>query len=489
MEVLSFPRSSLPAVAEQVIEVPALSLPVCAVQRVVPLEPQMAEPIEEVPTALSVAVLQQQTVVQAVDIPVPHRGGGRRRLQGSLPEQDPTASGAEIADIPVRGGQQDFHLGQGSIASSSPAADEAFAGGFSTFPWDKKVRVSPRVRVRGCPSTSAHGLWRLVGRPSVPSSGSNSSRGARPTIGTDVPTRPYGTLLRASRLSGSARSLQTVGSGTGIGILVSVLGVLPPLPLARHPLTPSWVRRASLTKAACTRLVLLVSSTSPGPDAWRHGRFGPEGQLCSVLVLLVTILLVLCCLLLTTGPRCSTSWPLWTRRTVTSLLVACFAGFAGDSAHRAVLLSLSSASRCPASWPVWIRRTGVSSRSSTFLSWRRGFSHGPDVLWTRWPMPLLCLCSLRLWQAPVCRVHGRCGRARRRLGSGMAIAGMLVTMLSRCVHLVVGRPVESPQVQFVDTIMGMPVVVQRQVLRSRQCLLSGGGRRCVVPATSSSCWS
>ena len=149
MEVLSFLRSSLPAVAEQVIEVPALSLPVCAVQRVVPLQPQ-AEQMEEVPTALSVAVLQQQTVVQAVDVPVPHRGGGRRRLQGSLPEQDPTASGAEIADIPVRGGQQDFHLGQGSIASASAAADEAFAGGFSTFPWDKKrarVAASPSARV------------------------------------------------------------------------------------------------------------------------------------------------------------------------------------------------------------------------------------------------------------------------------------------------------------------------------------------------------
>ena len=32
----------------------------------------------------------------------------------------------------------------------------------------------------------------------------------------------------------------------------------------------------------------------------------------------------------------SASWPLWTRSTVTSLLVACLAGFAGDSASRAV---------------------------------------------------------------------------------------------------------------------------------------------------------
>ena len=37
-------------------------------------------------------------------------------------------------------------------------------------------------------------------------------------------------------------------------------------------------------------------------------------------------------------------------------------------------------------------------------------------------------------------------RARRRVGSGMAIAGLLVTMISRCVHFVVGRPVESSQV-------------------------------------------
>ena len=37
-------------------------------------------------------------------------------------------------------------------------------------------------------------------------------------------------------------------------------------------------------------------------------------------------------------------------------------------------------------------------------------------------------------------------RARRRVGSGMVPAGLLVTMISRCVHFVVGRPVESSQV-------------------------------------------
>ena len=79
VEVLSFLSSCLLAVAEQVIEVPALSLPVCAVQRVVPLEPQMAEQLVEVPTVLSPAVLQvlsyallqQQTAEQIIDVPVP----------------------------------------------------------------------------------------------------------------------------------------------------------------------------------------------------------------------------------------------------------------------------------------------------------------------------------------------------------------------------------------------------------------------------------
>ena len=34
----------------------------------------------------------------------------------------------------------------------------------------------------------------------------------------------------------------------------------------------------------------------------------------------------------------------------------------------------------------------------------------------------------------------------RRVGSGMVFAGLLVTMISRCVHIVVGRPVETSQV-------------------------------------------
>ena len=97
VEVFSFIRSSLPAVAEQVIEVPAVSLPVRAVQRVVPLEPHMAKQLVVVPTVLSVAVLQQQTVEQAVDVPVLH-GRGVRRLQGFLPRQSSTAPASQTVE-------------------------------------------------------------------------------------------------------------------------------------------------------------------------------------------------------------------------------------------------------------------------------------------------------------------------------------------------------------------------------------------------------
>ena len=52
-----------------------------------------------------------------------------------------------------------------------------------------------------------------------------------------------------------------------------------------------------------------------------------------------------CSLLLSTGPRCLASWPIWTRRTVLFVFVVnhCSGiGFSGDSACRAVFLSLLS---------------------------------------------------------------------------------------------------------------------------------------------------
>ena len=82
----------------------------------------------------------------------------------------------------------------------------------------------------------------------------------------------------------------------------------------RHPFLGATrvVDKGGMYKAGVAGLLHFVVCSFrlvPGPDALRHDRFGPVGQLCSVLVFLVTILLVLCSLLLTTGPRCSTSWP------------------------------------------------------------------------------------------------------------------------------------------------------------------------------------
>ena len=69
-KVLSFLRSSLPADAEQVVEVPTLSLPVFAVQRAVPLEPQMAEQLVEV-SAPAPAVFQASSPAVEFIAPAP----------------------------------------------------------------------------------------------------------------------------------------------------------------------------------------------------------------------------------------------------------------------------------------------------------------------------------------------------------------------------------------------------------------------------------
>ena len=205
--------------AVQVIEVPKILIDVILARSLVP-EPQTAEQLVEVPTVLSPTRIALQIAEQVVDTPVPQGRGGQRRVQGSLPGQSTTAAHSsgqhiseriveQIVDISLGGG-----LGQGS-ASSAGAADENFTGFFRTFPRGKKVRVPPRVRVRSYPGRSAHGHRRLVARPTVPTSGCSSPGGANPSTGTDAPTRPYGPHLRASRLSGSASSLQQGGFGTG----------------------------------------------------------------------------------------------------------------------------------------------------------------------------------------------------------------------------------------------------------------------------------
>ena len=165
-------------IAEQVIEVPKISCSPCP-SRVPILVPQMAEQLVEVPTVLTPTRIAVQIAEQIVGIPVPQGFGGKRRLQGLLPEQSSTATPSskkrisertveQNVDIPVSGGGlHGSRPGQGSSSSShSPAgvqddADEPGEGVFRTFPQHKEESAklashsSPRVPASVSPSTRA----------------------------------------------------------------------------------------------------------------------------------------------------------------------------------------------------------------------------------------------------------------------------------------------------------------------------------------------
>ena len=123
-EVDSFFRNFVPAVAEQVIEVPKLALPGCAVHRAALSEPQTTEQLVEVPTVLYYSLLQQRTAEHFIGIAVPRRGGGAcGGLQGFSQGQDSTlVCGVDYVDNPAphgrgggaRGGLQGLSQGQGS---------------------------------------------------------------------------------------------------------------------------------------------------------------------------------------------------------------------------------------------------------------------------------------------------------------------------------------------------------------------------------------
>ena len=119
VEVDTFFRLSLPAVVEQVIDVPKLALPVCAVQRAALSEPQLVEQLVEVPTVLSYSLLQQRTAEQIIFFPVPGRGGGARGgLHGLSQGQGSTAvCGAEHVDTPVPHGRGGWAV---EVFSASP---------------------------------------------------------------------------------------------------------------------------------------------------------------------------------------------------------------------------------------------------------------------------------------------------------------------------------------------------------------------------------
>ena len=126
VEVDTFFRLSLPAVAEQVIDVPKISCPSHA-GRVALREPQLVEQLVEVPTVLTYSLLKQRTAEQVVDTPVaPGRGrGARGGLQGSSQGQGSTAvcGAVEVVSPALHargggslGGLQGLSQGQGSTA-------------------------------------------------------------------------------------------------------------------------------------------------------------------------------------------------------------------------------------------------------------------------------------------------------------------------------------------------------------------------------------
>ena len=147
----SSPR--LQVIADQVIDVPKISQDRTQ-QRLVDYlrQLQTAEQLVEVPTIVSYSSLHRN-VQQNVDIPVPHRRGGRGGLQDLRPGQDSTAfCGADHVDKPVPrvGGPQGFLPRQASAASSSHspgAADEALQGVLALITKLKKCEVGSALGV------------------------------------------------------------------------------------------------------------------------------------------------------------------------------------------------------------------------------------------------------------------------------------------------------------------------------------------------------
>ena len=146
--------------AEQVIEVPTVSCASCPSRSRVP-EPQSADQLVEVPTLLSVAVLQQRTAEQLASVPVP-----RGRVQGFLPVQSSTATPSSMKRISERSVEQIVEIsprddrGQGSSSPAGPA-DEDFTGFFALFPVGKKCGVRSRPeseRARQCQLMDSGGL-------------------------------------------------------------------------------------------------------------------------------------------------------------------------------------------------------------------------------------------------------------------------------------------------------------------------------------------
>ena len=155
VEVASFFSTLVPVVAEQVIEVPKISL-----QRAVLIEPQMAEQLVDVPTVPCFVEPNADTPVSG-SRGVPSFGG----LQGFLPEQSfsPSPSAEQIIDIPVSGrGASGVLQGFHPVQSSSQLSDEQNVDIPVPRGWSSTARRGscPWWRCSGlCPGTEFTSSW------------------------------------------------------------------------------------------------------------------------------------------------------------------------------------------------------------------------------------------------------------------------------------------------------------------------------------------
>ena len=155
VEVDTFFRLSLPAVAEQVIEVPKISCPSHAGRAALP-EPQLVEQLVDVPTVLTFSLLQQRTAEQLVDNPAPHGRGSDARggLQGLSQGQGSSAvSGAVHVNNLVP------HVREEVLGEVFQASTGLNSGSWSRSGWHSWRRCSGRSS-RPLPRTGfISGLW------------------------------------------------------------------------------------------------------------------------------------------------------------------------------------------------------------------------------------------------------------------------------------------------------------------------------------------
>ena len=255
---------------EEVIALPKISCSPCPSRSRVP-EPQSAEQLVEVPTVLTPTRIAVQIAEHIVGIPVPHGFGGKRRLQGLLPEQSSTATSSSLERISERTVEQIVDIpssGRGlrqDSSSSAGLADEDFTGFFSHFsPWGKSAASaavpSPQPsRVRACPPVSAHGLGRLMRTLTLPTSRRHSR------------TRTRSSCLRKKRTRAAGGHLQPprVVPFTGIGARAGLCGISllgPPRGGGRGGEEDQVDLRSSSTPAvAYAGLVWLVASCALFP--------------------------------------------------------------------------------------------------------------------------------------------------------------------------------------------------------------------------------